>query len=126
MPPGDEASIHFRPDRYFQRSAAVTLALPLPISGLVEGPIIVTTRTRSSTTRFAAPFTLAGIDQTLPAGEYRIDHDEEAIDGLSWIAYRSVATYIHLPSIERASRPTQIVEIASGDLEAAIAKDSET
>ncbi|MCO6388480.1 hypothetical protein [Aliihoeflea sp. 40Bstr573] len=86
----------------------------------------MTTRTRSSTTRFAAPFTLRGIGQTLPAGEYRIDRDEELIDGLSWIAHRSVATYIHLPSIDRASRPTQIVEIDSNDLEAAIVKDNAT
>ncbi len=84
----------------------------------------MSTRTKSSTTRFAAPFRLPGIEQTLPAGEYRVDRDEEIIDGISWIAHRSVATYIHLPSIERASRPTQIVEIDADDLEAAIAKDT--
>lgn len=84
----------------------------------------MTTRTKSITTRFASPFTLRGIETTLPAGEYRIETDEEMIDGLSFIAHRSVATYIHLPSLEEASRPSQIVAIDPGDLEAAIAKDN--
>lgn len=107
----------------FRSGAAQRLPSSSKRQVLAEGPTIVTTRTKSSTTRFAAPFRLPGIEQMLPAGEYRVDTDEEIIDGLSWIAHRAVATYIHLPSIERASRPSQIIEIDAGDLKAAIAKD---
>jgi hypothetical protein len=34
-----------------------------------------------------------------PPGDYAIDEDEELIDGLSWLAYQRVATFIHLPAI---------------------------
>jgi hypothetical protein len=40
------------------------------------------------------PFELKGVDGMLPAGEYRVLTDEELIDGLSFLAYRRVATLI--------------------------------
>jgi len=46
-----------------------------------------------------------------PAGDYKIAQDEEPIEGLSWLAYRRVATYIHLPSIAQGNRLRRIVRI---------------
>ena len=43
---------------------------------------------------FKHPFSLKGVDGMLPAGDYRVLTDEELIDGLSFLAYRRVATMI--------------------------------
>jgi hypothetical protein len=59
-----------------------------------------------------------------PAGDYRVDHDEEAIDGVSRIAWRRVGSFIHLPAIAAQGLTQQMVPINSADLEAALAKDS--
>ena len=59
------------------------------------------TRTTHTTVRFTAPFSLSGVDEIQPPGDYAIAEDEELIDGLSWLAYRRVATFIHLPAIPR-------------------------
>lgn len=48
---------------------------------------------------------LGGLEGKLPAGDYDIDHDEELIDGMSWLAWRRVATFIHLPARTVKARP---------------------
>jgi hypothetical protein len=66
---------------------------------------------------------LRGFDAPQPAGEYRIEQDEEPIEGVSWLAYRRVATFIHLPAIAARSLTRQVVQIDPADLEAALKKD---
>ncbi len=51
-------------------------------------------RTLSKTAAFSKPFLLKGVDRILPAGDYRVVTDEELIEGLSFPAYRRVATMI--------------------------------
>ncbi len=60
-------------------------------------------RTLSKTVVFSKPFLLKGVDRILPAGDYRVVTDEELIEGLSFPAYRRVATMI-LPSGGSGSR----------------------
>lgn len=91
--------------------------------GPVAESIAMSTRTKSTTLDFDAAFTLPGIPDMLPPGTYRVDTDEEAVDGLSWTAYRTVATYLHLPSKQEAALPRQIVEIDPAALEAVLQKD---
>src|SRR5438445_1502554 len=55
-------------------------------------------RTTHSIAHFTAAFALGGLEGPLPAGDYDIDHDEELIEGMSHIAWRRVATFIHLPA----------------------------
>lgn len=52
--------------------------------------------TRESIT-FDHPFSLMAVDKLQPAGTYAVDIDEELIEGLSFLAYRRVATTIYLP-----------------------------
>jgi hypothetical protein len=40
---------------------------------------------------------LKGADRALPPGTYRVDIEEEPIDGLSFLAYRRLATFIRVP-----------------------------
>ena len=46
---------------------------------------------------FRQAVTLSGVDRSLPPGTYRVEIEEEPIDGLSFIAYRRLATFIRVP-----------------------------
>ncbi|MEP9374959.1 hypothetical protein [Mesorhizobium sp. KR1-2] len=82
-------------------------------------------RTTRTTVRFSSPFLLYGFDAPQPAGEYIVDQDDELIEGISWVAYRRVATFIHLPAIRAGTMTRQIIQIDPADLEAALEKDRE-
>ena len=86
----------------------------------------MSSRTTHSIVHFAAPFVLTGFDRAQPAGDYDVDNDEELIDGLSWQAWRRVATYIHLPARATKSALKQIVAIDPAELEAALRQDQGT
>ena len=82
-------------------------------------------RTTHSIAHFEAPFMIGGLDGQLPAGDYDIDHDEELVDGISWLAWRRVATFIHLPARTVKSRTSQLVAIDFAELETALRRDQE-
>ena len=52
----------------------------------------MTVRTSSKTVTFGNPFSLAGVDRVLPAGNYEVVTDEELIEGLSFPVYPRLAT----------------------------------
>lgn len=54
----------------------------------------MTIRTSTRIVTFSRPFHLDEIEQELPAGPYSIETEEETLDGLSFIAWRRVATHI--------------------------------
>lgn len=83
-------------------------------------------RTTQTIVRFSSPFRLQGFDAPQPAGEYRVECDDEAIEGASLTAYRRVATFIHLPSISARSLTRHMVPVDRAELEEAILKDKET
>jgi hypothetical protein len=85
----------------------------------------MSTRTKRSIVHFPAPFALAGVDGLLPAGDYAVDNDEEPIEGISWLAYHRVATFIHLPAIAATSRVRSMVAVDPAELDAASKQDSE-
>lgn len=80
-------------------------------------------RTTRSTVRFSSAFFLYGFDEPQPPGEYRVEYDEEQIDGVTFLAFRRVATFLHLPAITTGQSTRQMVPIDPDDLEAALAKD---
>jgi hypothetical protein len=83
----------------------------------------MTTRTTQSVVRFSSPFVLPGFDSPQPPGDYRVDRDEELIEGASWLAWRRVNTFIHLPAISAKRSTQQMVPIDQADLDAAIERD---
>ncbi|RTL98136.1 MAG: hypothetical protein EKK31_26190 [Hyphomicrobiales bacterium] len=83
----------------------------------------MTTRTTPTVVRFNAAFMLAGFDAPQPPGEYRVDIDEEALEGASRTAWRLVATFIHLPAISAKGYTRQIVSIEPATLKAALVED---
>ena len=70
---------------------------------------------------FRHPFSLEGVDGILPAGDYRVLTDEELIDGLSFLAYRRVATLIFPLAIRPGS--SGMFTIDPQDIAAALERD---
>jgi hypothetical protein len=81
-------------------------------------------RTLSKTVVFSRPFLLKGVDRTLPPGDYRVVTDEELIDGLSFSAYRRVATMIFVPVQSHRGSSIEMVTIDPKDLQAAQDRDA--
>lgn len=77
------------------------------------------TRTKTRTVHFDAPFTLKGLDGPHPAGDYQVQDDEEQITGISWLAYRRVATAIEVI----AGKTTSLIDINPSELDAALEMD---
>ncbi|MEJ0078385.1 MAG: hypothetical protein WDO17_23665 [Alphaproteobacteria bacterium] len=80
------------------------------------------TRTRDATWTFHKPFMIKGIDRLLPPGSYRVVTDEELIEGLSFPAYRRVATMMFVPGSHAAS--LEMLNIEPAELQAAHERDS--
>ena len=85
----------------------------------------MTIRTTRKTITFRRPFSLSAIDEVQPSGTYTVDTDEELIDGLSFLAYRRVATLLHLPSTSSRVGVTELVTVNPLELEAALKTDIE-
>jgi hypothetical protein len=66
---------------------------------------------------------LPGFDVPLPPGEYLVDHDEEPIEAGSRVAWRHVATFIHLPAISVRGLEQQMVPVDPVFLEATLEED---
>ena len=83
----------------------------------------MTVRTTRTTISFSQPFELRDLDDIQPAGDYLLDTDEELIEGLSRLAYRRVATLLHLPSTSRPQGRTEVLSVSPAELDAALEKD---
>lgn len=82
------------------------------------------TRSRESLVTFRRPFELKAWDEPLPPGTYRIVVDEMEASELSFLAYRRLATRIHLPAVGTVSASSYVVEIEPDDLDRAVAADA--
>jgi hypothetical protein len=58
----------------------------------------MTIRSRRETVTFKHSFRIRGVDRLLPAGAYEVITDEEMIEGLSFAAFRRIATMIVVPA----------------------------
>ena len=85
----------------------------------------MTTRTTKETVTFRRPFNLSGFDGEQPAGSYSVETDEELLEGVSFPAYRRMATTMQLETGARtAGGILQVAVIDPKELEAALAVDS--
>jgi hypothetical protein len=79
----------------------------------------MTTRTSTKTVTFARPFLLDEVGADLPAGDYQVETEEETLDGVSFLAYRRVATHIMV----RTGSGVQVWAIHPDGLDFALARD---
>jgi len=76
-------------------------------------------RTTRQIFTFDRSFSLMAIDEVQPAGTYTVDIAEELIEGLSFLAYRRVATTIYLPVRRAGAGSVQAIRVEPSELEAA-------
>jgi hypothetical protein len=79
-------------------------------------------RTTRKIVKFGNLFTMEGVGRVLPAGNYEVVTDEELIEGLSFPAYRRVATMILAPT--QTSHSIEMLTIDPRDLAAAVERDT--
>jgi hypothetical protein len=85
----------------------------------------MTIRSRRETVTFEHTFRIRGADRLLPAGVYEVLTDEEMIEGLSFAAFRRIATMIVVPAA--ATRlAMEMIPIDSVDLSDARRIDAST
>lgn len=80
-------------------------------------------RTIQTMITFDHPFRMSGAEGVLPAGTYRVVTDEEQVPGLSFIAYRRMATMLHTPAISAPQGRSASLAIDPVELDAAQMKD---
>ena len=78
-------------------------------------------RAHDQTWTFNKAFLLKGVDRLLPPGSYRVVTDEELIEGLSFPAYRRVATMMFVPG--RKGSSLEMLTIDPAELQAAHERD---
>ena len=84
----------------------------------------MTIRTSCMTVAFKRPFALSGMDEMQPAGTYTIEIDEELLEGLSFPAYRRIATSILLPAQPGNSIRDQVAQINPGKMDTTLRETS--
>jgi hypothetical protein len=85
----------------------------------------MTIRSRREVVTFKHPFRIRGIDRLLPA-VYEVVTDEETTEGLSFAAFRRVATMIKVPAEGSHGLAMEVVSIGSVDLSYAWRIDAST
>jgi hypothetical protein len=83
----------------------------------------MTTRSTDTTVTFSHSFKLHALEQPQPAGTYRVVIDEEEIVGLSFLAYRRIATMFHTPAVTEGSTTGQVHVVEQADLSDALDAD---
>ena len=83
----------------------------------------MTIRTSEKTVTFRRPFVLGEFEEVLPAGDYRVETDEELLEGISFPAYRRILTLIHLHANPEHPGRTQTMTIDPNELDAALERD---
>ena len=84
----------------------------------------MTVRTSHKTVTFTRPFSLSAMDEVQPAGTYTVETDEELLQGVSFPAYRRLATLFFLPSRPGNAFLEQVVNINPLELQAAQERDA--
>jgi len=86
----------------------------------------MTTRTRETDVTFHHPFQISTEDAPLPAGTYRLVVDEEAMPGLSFLAYRRTGIFLRTPAVDADQAHGSSRAITQDALDAALLRDRNT
>ena len=73
---------------------------------------------------FQHPASLKGLERAVAPGTYRVDVEEERIEGLSFLAYRRLATFLRLPLPGQGAGSSQVHLVDPKELEQALARDA--
>jgi hypothetical protein len=85
----------------------------------------MTTRTSEKTVTFGRSFVLGESEEVLPAGAYKVETDEELLEGVSFPVYRRTLTVIHLHPKPDQPGIARSLTIDPNDLDAALQREHE-
>jgi hypothetical protein len=85
----------------------------------------MTQRTVRRSVTFLSSFSLSDLEGVQPAGTYRVETVDVALDNLSFLAYRRVATMIELPAVGTPTLRRQLIDIDPLELETVLKRDAE-
>jgi hypothetical protein len=83
----------------------------------------MSTRTIQTTVTFTRPFTLSALDGPQPAGTYRLEAEEEQIEGLSFNAFRRTTMVLVLPADPAPGATRHVVQVDPRELSEALLSD---
>lgn len=72
---------------------------------------------------FKYPFALSGYKDTLPAGTYRMEVEEERIEDLSFTAFRRKQVTLHLHADPKQPGISEMLTLAPHEIDAAVVWD---
>ncbi|WLS04164.1 hypothetical protein [Shinella oryzae] len=81
-------------------------------------------RTTETEITFTRPFRLESLIELQDAGTYKLIVDEELIAGLSFPAYKRVATHIEIPAVSASTMVRQRLQVSHDDIYRALAADA--
>jgi hypothetical protein len=86
--------------------------------------IAVAIRTSETTITFKQSFSLGTMDRPQPAGTYRLVMDDDEMPGISFVALRRIATFLHTPALSSPEKgKSEMFQIGASELAAALAND---
>ncbi|WRH63709.1 MAG: hypothetical protein RSE12_05055 [Fuscovulum sp.] len=80
-------------------------------------------RSTTATVTFRNSFRLPGHDRDFPSGSYDVLREDERLDGLTFEAFRRVATYLRVRGRGVQAGQTELLPITEKDLDAALLAD---
>ena len=85
----------------------------------------MSTRTIQTTVTFTRPFTLSSVEGRQPAGTYRLEAEEEQVEGLSFNAFRRTTMVLFLPADPVPGATRHVVQVDPKELSEALLADAE-
>jgi len=85
----------------------------------------MSTRTIQTTITFNRPFTLSSVEGWQPAGTYRLESEEEQIEGLSFSAFRRMTMTLFLPANPAPGATRYVVQVDPRELSEALLADAD-
>ena len=82
------------------------------------------TRSTESTICFGQPFRLSELDETQPAGRYRLITEAERLEGPSFEVFQRVRTLLYLPRNASLGYAHEVVAVDPVELAAALVVDA--
>jgi hypothetical protein len=80
-------------------------------------------RSTTATVTFRSSFRLPGHDRDFSSGSYDVLREDERLDGLTFEAFRRVATYLRVWGRGVQAGQTELLPITEKDLDAALLAD---
>lgn len=80
-------------------------------------------RSTIATVTFSSSFCLAGHEAPFPAGTYEVLSEDERLEGLSFEAFRRIATFLRITGTGLSAGRTELLPVSQQDLDAAVLAD---